>query len=132
MSVIIINCVTLGSYEPCLDEAECDNKCQILKAVDDVIYAYFAAEMIIKMVEKSMTTSPYDSSLIQIALGVFGRGCYLAESWNKLDCFIVLTGYLVLDFIHSSKSLLTVPVCWTILTILRALLTSQPSGPSGC
>ena len=50
MSVIIINCVTLGSYEPCLDEAECDNKCQILKAVDDVIYAYFAAEMIIKMV----------------------------------------------------------------------------------
>ena len=54
MSVIIINCVTLGSYEPCLDEAECDNKCQILKAVDDVIYAYFAAEMIIKMVENSI------------------------------------------------------------------------------
>ena len=51
MSVIIINCVTLGSYEPCLDEAECDNKCQILKAIDDVIFAYFAAEMIIKMVE---------------------------------------------------------------------------------
>ena len=57
MSVIIINCVTLGSYEPCLDEAECDNKCQILKAVDDVIYAYFAAEMIIKMVEKAMHLS---------------------------------------------------------------------------
>ena len=51
MSVIIINCVTLGSYEPCLDEAECDHKCQILKAIDDVIFAYFAAEMIIKMVE---------------------------------------------------------------------------------
>ena len=53
MSVIIINCVTLGSYEPCLDEDECDNKCQILKAIDDVIFAYFAAEMIIKMVENN-------------------------------------------------------------------------------
>ena len=58
MSVIIINCVTLGSYEPCLDEAECDNKCQILKAVDDVIYAYFAAEMIIKMVKKALIQLP--------------------------------------------------------------------------
>ena len=56
MSVIIINCVTLGSYEPCLDEVECDNKCQILKAVDDVIFAYFAAEMIIKMVEDFKST----------------------------------------------------------------------------
>ena len=30
-------------------------------------------------------------------MGVFGRGCYLAESWNKLDCFIVLTGYCGLN-----------------------------------
>ena len=64
MTVILFNCITLGSYEPCLDEAECDNKCQILKAVDDVIYAYFAAEMIIKMVKKSITTSPFDPSLL--------------------------------------------------------------------
>ena len=71
MSVIIINCVTLGSYEPCLDEAECDNKCQILKAVDDVIYAYFAAEMIIKMVEKTMTTSPSDPSFALDCTGCF-------------------------------------------------------------
>ena len=93
MSVIIINCVTLGSYEPCLDEAECDNKCQILRAIDDIIFAYFAAEMIIKMVKNTFKwILRIFSSLLQIALGVFGRGCYLAESWNKLDCFIVLTG----------------------------------------
>ena len=50
MSVIVINCVTLGSYQPCRDISVCDGKCQILKIVDDVIFAYFAAEMIIKMV----------------------------------------------------------------------------------
>ena len=50
MSVIVINCVTLVSYQPCRDISVCDGKCQILKIVDDVIFAYFAAEMIIKMV----------------------------------------------------------------------------------
>ena len=30
----------------------------------------------------------------KVALGVFGKGCYLSESWNKLDCFIVLTGWV--------------------------------------
>ena len=27
-----------------------------------------------------------------VALGVFGRGCYLQKTWNKLDCFIVVSG----------------------------------------
>ena len=58
MSVIVINCVTLGSYQPCRDISVCDGKCQILKIVDDVIFAYFAAEMIIKMVGDSNIITP--------------------------------------------------------------------------
>ena len=94
MSVIVINCVTLGSYQPCRDISVCDGKCQILKIVDDVIFAYFAAEMIIKMVGNNHIIDHNTTThLPKVAMGVFGRGCYLAESWNKLDCFIVLTGY---------------------------------------
>jgi len=29
-----------------------------------------------------------------IAMGLFGKGCYLSETWNRLDCFIVLAGAL--------------------------------------
>ena len=32
----------------------------------------------------------------QIALGVVGKGCYLQETWNKLDCFIVVSGWVLL------------------------------------
>jgi hypothetical protein len=78
MTVLMINCVTLGMYQPCEDSGFCDRKCQILKVIDDVIYLYFLGEMIIKM----------------IAMGVMGRGCYLQETWNKLDCFIVISGLI--------------------------------------
>jgi len=47
-----------------------------LQICDDVIYLYFTVEMFIKM----------------IAMGVCGRGCYLSETWNRLDWFIVLAG----------------------------------------
>ena len=97
MMVILINCVTLGMYQPCVDEF-CDNqRCRILKVLlqmvvldtsitygvlfqicDDIIYCYFTLEMVIKM----------------IAMGLFGKGCYLSETWNRLDCFIVLAGAL--------------------------------------
>ena len=50
MTVILINCVTLGMYQPCEDTTICDQKCQMLKIIDDVIYVYFVAEMLIKMV----------------------------------------------------------------------------------
>ena len=43
---------------------------------DDAIYVYFAIEMFIKA----------------IGMGVLGKGCYLSETWNRLDCFIVLAG----------------------------------------
>ncbi|KPP72477.1 hypothetical protein Z043_108517 [Scleropages formosus] len=43
---------------------------------DDFIFAFFAVEMVIKMV----------------ALGIFGKKCYLGDTWNRLDFFIVLAG----------------------------------------
>lgn len=47
------------------------------QAFDDFIFAFFAAEMLIKMV----------------ALGLFGQKCYLGDTWNRLDFFIVMAGY---------------------------------------
>jgi hypothetical protein len=48
----------------------------LLQVCDDVIYIYFTVEMCIKM----------------FAMGISGKGCYLSETWNRLDCFIVLAG----------------------------------------
>ena len=76
--VILVNCITLGLYKPCADTEVCNRKCWALKVADGLIYVYFAGEMLIKM----------------IAMGVVGRGCYLQETWNKLDCFIVVSGAL--------------------------------------
>lgn len=45
---------------------------------DDFIFAFFAIEMVIKMV----------------ALGIFGKKCYLGDTWNRLDFFIVLAGWV--------------------------------------
>jgi Ion transport protein len=44
--------------------------------MDDIIFAFFAIEMFIKVV----------------AMGAYGKGTYLAETWNRLDCFIVAAG----------------------------------------
>nr|XP_030143575.3 voltage-dependent T-type calcium channel subunit alpha-1G isoform X19 [Taeniopygia guttata] len=78
MLVILLNCVTLGMFHPCEDIA-CDSpRCRILQSFDDFIFAFFAVEMIIKM----------------IALGIFGKKCYLGDTWNRLDFFIVIAGML--------------------------------------
>ncbi|KAL0893243.1 hypothetical protein ABMA27_014844 [Loxostege sticticalis] len=45
---------------------------------DDIIFAFFTLEMTIKMV----------------AMGIYGHGTYLADSWNRLDFFIVMAGVL--------------------------------------
>lgn len=50
--------------------------CMFLQLFDDFIFAFFSLEMTIKMV----------------AMGIWGRGSYLADSWNRLDLFIVLAG----------------------------------------
>uniref|UniRef100_A0A3B1IDR0 Ion transport domain-containing protein n=1 Tax=Astyanax mexicanus TaxID=7994 RepID=A0A3B1IDR0_ASTMX len=66
------------SMLPCQD-LECHSeKCSILQAFDDFIFAFFAVEMVVKMV----------------ALGVFGPRCYLGDTWNRLDLFIVMAGML--------------------------------------
>ncbi|XP_023189639.1 voltage-dependent T-type calcium channel subunit alpha-1I-like [Xiphophorus maculatus] len=76
MMVILLNCVTLGMYQPC-ENIDCSSdRCQILQAFDAFIYIFFAMEMVIKMV----------------ALGIFGRRCYLGDTWNRLDFFIVMAG----------------------------------------
>ena len=31
MTVILVNCVTLGMYQPCEDTSICDQKCEMLK-----------------------------------------------------------------------------------------------------
>uniref|UniRef100_A0A8D2PLI6 Voltage-dependent T-type calcium channel subunit alpha-1G n=1 Tax=Zosterops lateralis melanops TaxID=1220523 RepID=A0A8D2PLI6_ZOSLA len=77
MLVILLNCVTLGMFHPCEDIA-CDSpRCRILQSFDDFIFAFFAVEMIVKM----------------IALGIFGKKCYLGDTWNRLDFFIVIAGW---------------------------------------
>lgn len=76
MGVIMMNCITLGMYRPCLDQVCNSTRCKMLEICDHFIFMFFALEMIIKM----------------IAMGLFGKLTYLAESWNRLDCFIVLAG----------------------------------------
>ncbi|XP_044792329.2 voltage-dependent T-type calcium channel subunit alpha-1H isoform X6 [Bubalus bubalis] len=78
MLVIMLNCVTLGMFRPC-EDVECrSERCGILEAFDDFIFAFFAVEMVIKM----------------IALGLFGQKCYLGDTWNRLDFFIVMAGMM--------------------------------------
>ncbi|ROL28013.1 Voltage-dependent T-type calcium channel subunit alpha-1I [Anabarilius grahami] len=75
--VILLNCVTLGMYQPC-ENIDCTSeRCQILQAFDAFIYIFFALEMVVKMV----------------ALGIFGQRCYLGDTWNRLDFFIVMAGH---------------------------------------
>ncbi|XP_017920361.1 PREDICTED: voltage-dependent T-type calcium channel subunit alpha-1G isoform X11 [Capra hircus] len=78
MLVILLNCVTLGMFRPCEDIACDSQRCRILQAFDDFIFAFFAMEMVVKMV----------------ALGIFGKKCYLGDTWNRLDFFIVIAGML--------------------------------------
>ncbi|KAH3871517.1 hypothetical protein DPMN_034720 [Dreissena polymorpha] len=78
MLVIILNCVTLGMYQPCNDQM-CDTvRCKVLANFDHVIFAFFAIEMIIKV----------------IAMGFWGELTYLADTWNRLDMFIVIAGFV--------------------------------------
>ena len=79
MLVIIINCVTLGMYQPCTDNAQANctsTRCVVLQYLDHGIFGFFLIEMLIKM----------------CAMGVFGKNTYMAETWNRLDFFIVLAG----------------------------------------
>lgn len=50
--------------------------CFMFQRFDEFIFAFFSLEMTIKM----------------IAMGIYGKGSYLADSWNRLDLFIVFAG----------------------------------------
>jgi len=83
MFIILLNCITLGMYQPCEHHSglqgskKCDTaRCIWLQATDYFIFGFFTIEMCIKMT----------------AMGIFGKGTYLADTWNRLDCFIVVSG----------------------------------------
>jgi len=85
MSVILLNCLTLGLYEPCADEVCATARCRVLHVFDHLIFAFFAVEMVVRMT----------------AMGVVGKKAYLAETWNRLDMFIVLAGYVITSFAYT-------------------------------
>uniref|UniRef100_H2YFM2 Ion transport domain-containing protein n=1 Tax=Ciona savignyi TaxID=51511 RepID=H2YFM2_CIOSA len=81
MLVILLNCVPLGLYQPCQPKPglPCGSpRCSILEICDHFVFAFFAIEMLIKM----------------LAMGVWGKLGYLGEAWNRLDFFIVLCGMM--------------------------------------
>ncbi|KAJ8246448.1 hypothetical protein GJAV_G00267920 [Gymnothorax javanicus] len=104
MLVILLNCVTLGMFHPCEDSKCVSERCKILQEFDDFIFAFFAVEMVIKMV----------------ALGIFGKKCYLGDTWNRLDFFIVLAGMLEYSLNLQNVSLSAVRTV-RVLRPLRAI-----------
>ena len=99
MTIILLNCVTLGMYEPCADSVACVTvRCRILEAFDHAIFVFFAAEMCIKV----------------LAMGLVGKSTYLAETWNCLDMFIVVTGSAGLLFYSRRDSANVSPFYFTI------------------
>lgn len=90
MMAILLNCVTLGMYQPCEDNLECKTpRCRVLQTSDDIIFAFFAIEMMIKM----------------MAMGITGaETAYMSDTWNRLDFFIVAAG-CVSFYLSSSVSI---------------------------
>lgn len=77
MFIILINCITLGMYQPCNDNPCKSTRCVILQYLDHIIFIFFGVEMCIKL----------------MAMGFWGKDTYLADTWNRLDMFIVIAGY---------------------------------------
>ncbi|TRY59084.1 hypothetical protein DNTS_008394 [Danionella cerebrum] len=73
-------------------------------AFDDCIFAFFAVEMVIKM----------------IALGIFGSNCYLGDTWNRLDFFIVMAGMMEYSLDGHNASLSAIRTV-RVLRPLRAI-----------
>ncbi|WKY15980.1 hypothetical protein Q1695_001004 [Nippostrongylus brasiliensis] len=108
MFVILINCITLGMYRPCDDGPDCTTyRCSILALIDHAIFAYFAAEMVIKIV----------------ALGFTGPAAYLSDTWNRLDFFIVMAGiaeFLLQEYLGGNINLTAIRTV-RVLRPLRAV-----------
>ncbi|XP_062868964.1 voltage-dependent T-type calcium channel subunit alpha-1H [Trichomycterus rosablanca] len=104
MLVILLNCVTLGLFQPC-EDVKCQSEwCTVLQVFDDCIFAFFAVEMVIKMV----------------ALGIFGSKCYLGDTWNRLDFLIVMAGMLEYSLDGHNASLSAIRTV-RVLRPLRAI-----------
>ncbi|XP_018796930.1 PREDICTED: voltage-dependent T-type calcium channel subunit alpha-1G-like, partial [Bactrocera latifrons] len=102
--VILFNCVTLGMYQPCEDEKCVKLRCRVLQIFDDIIFVFFAIEMLIKT----------------IAMGLHGKNTYMADSWNRLDFFIVVAG--LLEYVTNVENLnLTAIRTIRVLRPLRAI-----------
>ncbi|KAI3360033.1 hypothetical protein L3Q82_014365, partial [Scortum barcoo] len=104
MVVILLNCVTLGMFQPCEDVSCQSEWCRILQVLDDCIFAFFAVEMVIKMV----------------ALGIFGSNCYLGDKWNQLDFVIVMAGVMEYSLDGHNASLSAIRTV-RVLRPLRAI-----------
>uniref|UniRef100_A0A3Q2D299 Voltage-dependent T-type calcium channel subunit alpha-1H-like n=1 Tax=Cyprinodon variegatus TaxID=28743 RepID=A0A3Q2D299_CYPVA len=104
MLVILLNCVTLGMFQPCEDVSCLSEWCRILQVLDDCIFAFFAVEMVIKMV----------------ALGIFGPNCYLGDKWNQLDFVIVMAGVMEYSLDGHNASLSAIRTV-RVLRPLRAI-----------
>jgi len=103
MTVILLNCVTLGLYQPCADVPCTTPRCHVLEAADHAIYAYFAIEMCIKV----------------LAMGLIGEHMYLADGWNRLDLFIVIAGSVyLLCSLYASKLAYVLLISRTLTTWL--------------
>ena len=76
MLAILVNCVTLGMYKPCEDNPCSTSRCILLQYLDHGIFIFFGVEMTIKI----------------LAMGFYGKNTYLADTWNRLDFFIVAAG----------------------------------------
>uniref|UniRef100_UPI00358FD224 voltage-dependent T-type calcium channel subunit alpha-1H-like n=1 Tax=Myxine glutinosa TaxID=7769 RepID=UPI00358FD224 len=104
MLAILLNCVTLGMFQPC-SEVRCQlHRCIILKSFDDFIFIFFAVEMVLKMV----------------ALGVFGNRCFFGDTWNRLDFFIVMAGMMEYSLDMENVSLSAIRTV-RVLRPLRAI-----------
>ncbi|KAJ0058164.1 hypothetical protein NL108_008799, partial [Boleophthalmus pectinirostris] len=104
MVVILLNCVTLGMFQPCEDISCQSEWCRILQVLDDCIFAFFAVEMVVKMV----------------ALGIFGPNCYLGDKWNQLDFVIVMAGVMEYSLDGHNASLSAIRTV-RVLRPLRAI-----------
>lgn len=76
MFIILVNCITLGMYQPCNDNPCKSTRCIITQYLDHIIFVFFGIEMVIKL----------------LAMGFWGKDTYLADTWNRLDMFIVIAG----------------------------------------
>lgn len=83
--VIIANSISLALYDPTLNYTP-----YYQSILDDIFLVLYSIEMVFKI----------------LGLGfVFNKGAYLRDSWNVLDFFIIMVGYVQIVFSGASFNL---------------------------